>query len=170
MNRTVTDERALAGWILGTFHTSVLVLSLLLLLYPRGVLGEVLQGLSTATGLALFVALWLTTSYATRRALRGLDWFSDDPAEMAIFFGRALRWGAVNGVLFLAALGVVLLVNALLTVPVGTVLGGLSIGFFFGIFGTPVALVLGAVVGVTLGAIDIAALRVARQILRRSHG
>ena len=105
----------LVAWVLGTFHTTVFALALLLLLYPRGGFGATLQGLSTLSGLAIFVALWATTVFTTRRALSGLDWLDDDAAQMAIFFRRALRWGGVNGMLFLAELGVILLLNAALT-------------------------------------------------------
>jgi hypothetical protein len=165
MNREPNDS-GLVEWLLGSFHTTALAMALLLLLYPLGGLGDLLQGLSTATGLALFLALWLTTLYSTRRALRGLDWLSDDPIEMGLFFGRALRWGALNGVLFLLALGIVLLTSALLTTPLSSVFAGLGFVVFAGFFGAPVALVIGSVVGVTLGALDIAALRVARRVVR----
>jgi hypothetical protein len=158
----------LVDWVLGTFHTSVFGVALLLLLYPRGGFGATLQGLSTLSGLAIFVALWATTAFTTRRALSGLNWLDDDPAQMAIFFRRALRWGGVNGVLFLAALGVILLLNTVLTAGGAITTPALTIFAFIGAIGVVVSYAIGAVVGVTLGALDIAALRLARAVARRS--
>lgn len=158
----------LVEWMLGTFHTSVVGLALLLLLYPRGGFGATLQGLSTLTGLAIFVALWATTIFTTRRALSGLNWLEDDPAQMAIFFRRALRWGGVNGVLFLAALGVILLLNTVLTARGSITSPAVTVFAFIGAIGIVVSYAIGAVVGVTLGVLDIAALRVARAVTRRS--
>ena len=152
-------------WVLGTFHTSVFGLALLLLLYPRGRFGDTLAGLSTLSGLAIFLALWATTLFTTRRALAGLNWLDDDPAQMAVFFRRALRWGGVNGMLFLAALGAILLLSALATAP-GSITPALIFFVFIGAIGAIVSYVVGALIGVTLGAIDIAALRIARAVIR----
>lgn len=154
----------LLAWVLGTFHTTVFGLALLLLLYPRGGFGAALGNLSTLSGLAIFVALWATTLFTTRRALEGLNWLDDDPAEMAIFFRRALRWGGVNGMLFLAALGAILLLSALATAP-GSITPALIFFVFIAAIGLVVSYVVGALVGVTLGAVDIAALRIARAVI-----
>lgn len=156
----------LLWWVLGSFHTSVFGLALLLLLYPRGGFGATLGSLSTLSGLAIFVALWATTLFTTRRALAGLNWLADDPAQMAVFYRRALRWGGVNGLLFLVALGAILLLSALVTAPGSITRPALTfVGFIFWI-GLVVSYVVGAIVGVTLGALDIAALRVARAFIR----
>jgi hypothetical protein len=157
----------LVDWVLGTFHTTVVGLTLLLLLYPRGGFGATLSSLSTLSGLAIFIALWATTVFTTRRALLGLDWLDDDPAQMAIFFRRALRWGGVNGLLFLLALGAILLLNTLLTARGSITSPALTVFAFIGAIGVVVSYAIGAVVGVTLGALDIAALRVARALTRR---
>jgi hypothetical protein len=158
----------LLWWVLGTFHTSVFGLALLLLLYPRGGFGATLQGLSTLSGLAIFVALWATTLFTTRRALAGLDWLADDPAQMAVFYRRALRWGGLNGLLFLVALGAILLLSTLVTARGSVTRPALTfVGFVFWI-GLVVSYVVGAIVGVALGALDIAALRVARTFVRNA--
>ena len=154
----------LLAWVLGTFHTTVFGLALLLLLYPRGGFGAALGNLSTLSGLAIFVALWATTLFTTRRALEGLNWLDDDPAVMAIFFRRALRWGGVNGMLFLAALGAILLLSALATAP-GSITPALLFFVFIAAIGLVVSYVVGGLVGVTLGAVDIAALRIARAVI-----
>jgi hypothetical protein len=156
----------LLAWVLGTFHTTVFGLALLLLLYPRGGFGAALGNLSTLSGLAIFVALWATTLFTTRRALVGLNWLDDDPAQMAVFFRRTLRWGGVNGLLFLIALGAILLLSALVTAPGSITRPALTfVGFVFWI-GLVVSYVVGALVGVTLGALDIIGLRIARAVAR----
>jgi hypothetical protein len=156
----------LLEWVLGTFHTSVFGIVLLLVLYPRGSFGATLEGLSTLSGLAIFVALWASTLFTTRRALAGLNWLDDDPAQMAVFFRRALRWGGVNGMLFLAALGAILLLSALLTTPSLITTPALTFFVFIAAIGVVVSYAVGAIVGVTLGAVDIAALRLARALTR----
>ena len=83
---------------------------------------------------------------------------------MAIFFRRALRWGGVNGMLFLTALGAILLLSALATAP-GSITPALLFFVFIGAIGLLVSWVVGALVGVTLGALDIAGLRIARAIV-----
>jgi hypothetical protein len=155
----------LLPWVLGTFHTSVFGVALLLLLYPRGGFGATLGNLSTLSGLAIFLALWGTTLFTTRRALAGLNWLEDDPAQMAVFFRRALRWGGVNGMLFLAAFGAILLLTALATTP-DSIMPALIFFVFIAAVGLVVSYVVGAIVGVTLGALDIAALRIARAVIR----
>lgn len=154
----------LLAWVLGTFHTTMFGLALLLLLYPRGGFGAALGNLSTLSGLAIFVALWATTLFTTRRALEGLNWLDDDPAEMAVFFRQALRWGGVNGMLFLAALSAILLLSALATAP-SSITPALIFFVFIAAIGLVVSYVVGAIVGVTLGAVDIAALRIARAVI-----
>lgn len=159
----------LLWWVLGSFHTIVFGLALLLLLYPRGSFGATLGSLSTLSGLAIFLALWATTLFTTRRALAGLNWLDDDPAQMAVFFRRALRWGGVNGLLFFIALGAILLVSALLTAPGSITRPALTFGAFLFWIGVAVSYAVGAVVGVTLGALDIAALRIARVAIHSSR-
>ena len=165
MNEASRVSRLLE-WVLGTFHTSVFGIVLLLLLYPRGSFGATLEGLSTLSGLAIFVALWASTLFTTRRALAGLNWLDDDPAQMAVFFRRALRWGGVNGMLFLAALGAILLLSALVTTPGSITTPALTFFVFIAAIGVVVSYAVGAIVGVTLGAVDIAALRLARALTR----
>jgi hypothetical protein len=165
------DERAGAlplWWVLGTFHAVALIVALIWLAYPGGGLGNLLSSLSTISGIGLFLALWLIALFTTRRALRGLDWLSDDPVVMRGFFWRALRWGAVTGVLFLATLVAVLLVSAAMNATGGQaqLASVLYVALIYASLGTIFAAGIGGVIGVTLGALDIAALRVARALTR----
>jgi hypothetical protein len=150
------------GWILGTFHTAVVGLTLLFLAYPGGGLGVTLAGLSTITGLSLFVALWAITVFATERAIRGLDLAGGATTG---YHRRALRWGALNGAFFLWSLAALLALQQLVTAP-GTLQPQsvlLGAGFVGGI-GSAFALTIGAVIGLMLASIDLAGLALARRI------
>lgn len=155
------------SWALGTFNSAALALVLLLLLYPRGRFGDTLAGLSTLTGLALYVALWATTVYATHRALHGIDLLGDPRAGDA-FFGRALRWGGFTGVAFLLEAGLIQIVS--LALGGEPPLAALLFLIPFGVIGSLVAFVVGALVGVTLGAVDLAGVRLSRRFAERIAG
>lgn len=152
------------GWILGSFHTAVLGVALLVLVYRGGGLGQALGGLSTLTGLALFIALWTTTVFTTGRAFRGLDPLGAG-APTGVLYRRALRWGAANGVLFFASLLAILVANTLASAAPGVQVGAiLAIAAFEGILGALVAFAIGAITGLVLATVDLAALRMARAI------
>ncbi len=152
----------LVALALATFHASALVLALVLAIYLGGELGSFLAGLNTLAGFALFLLLWLTTAYATRSALAGRGWFKRSELDEA-FVLRGLRWGAVNGALFLAVLVVAGAVGtALATGNVGALLG---LGLLA--IATPFALVIGAVVGIFFATVDTALLALARRIADR---
>lgn len=154
------------GWVLGTFHTVAFGVVALLLIYPRGGLGATLANLNTLTGLALFLALWATTVVTTARAFAGLDPLAGD-TPTGLLYRRALRWGAVNGVLFLWSQATLLALTQLVTVPGSLGLPSLGLGALFVVgIGSPFALVIGAVLGVVLGALDLAALAIARALVR----
>jgi len=154
-------------WVLATFHTVALMLALVGLVYRGGGLASLLSSHGTIAGIVLFLALWAATLLTTRRALAGLDWLSDEPVVMGAFFWRALRWGAATGMLFLLALGAIQLGRAVVSPAPGVTFGPVLFStLVFGSFGLLFAAAIGGVIGVTLGALDIAALRVARAITR----
>jgi hypothetical protein len=151
----------LVTWSLATFHATVFVLAIVLLAYPGGGLGTALSGLNTFVGLGLFVALWATTYLTTARALRGLDVIGST-RDRGGYGRRAFRWGAANGMAFLAILGTVALATALTTTRPGQVPSGILLPF---LFIAPIALVVsagvGGIVGVLFGIIDLALFAVA---------
>src|SRR2546429_1486726 len=102
----------LLTWSLATFHTTVFVLVIVLFAYSGGGLGGALGGLNTFAGLGLFVALWATTYVTTSRALKGLDLIGS-ARDRGGYGRRAFRWGAANGMSFLAVLGSVAIVAAI---------------------------------------------------------
>lgn len=154
------------AWALGTFHTSVVGIAVVLLVYPGGGLGVALAGLSTMTGLALFVALWAATVFSTGRAIRGLRLIGDDRATTGAFYRGAFRWGAANGVLFVVVAVVILLVSSLVgAAPSVDVRVVLTIAAFQGVFGSLFGSGIGAVVGLVFASIDLVALAVARAVV-----
>jgi len=139
----------LVTWSLATFHATVFVLVIVLFGYSGGGLGAALSGLNTFVGLGLFVALWATTYLTTSRAVKGLDLVRSS-RDRSRYPRRALRWGAANGMSFLAILGVVAIVAAISNTRPGQVPSGI---LFPALFIAPIALVVSAGVGGTVGAL-----------------
>jgi len=127
----------LVTWSLATFHATVFVLAIVLFAYSRDALGAGLSGLNTFVGLGLFVALWATTYVTTSRALKGLDLIGS-ARDRGGYPRRTLRWGAANGMSFLAILGIVAVVTATANTQPGQVISGI---LFPALFIAPVALV-----------------------------
>ena len=151
----------LLTWSLATFHTTVFVLVIVLFAYSGGGLGGALGGLNTFAGLGLFVALWATTYVTTARALRGLDLIGS-ARDRGGYGRRAFRWGAANGMSFLAILGIVAIAVAISNTRPGQVASGILVP---ALFIAPIALVVsaavGGVVGVIFGIVDLGLFAVA---------
>jgi hypothetical protein len=126
----------------------VFVLVIVLFGYSGGGLGGALGGLNTFVGLGLFVAFWATTYFTTSRALRGLDLIGSGH-DRGRYPRRALRWGAANGMSFLAILGIVAVLTAIANTRPGQVTSGI---LFPALLTTPIALIVSAVVGGVIGA------------------
>jgi len=139
----------LVTWSLATFHATAFVLAIVLFAYSRNALGAGLSGLNTFVGLGLFVALWATTYVTTSRALKGLDLISS-ARDRGVYPRRTLRWGAANGMSFLAILGVVALVAAIANTRPEQVTSGILVP---ALFIAPIALVASAAVGGAVGAL-----------------
>lgn len=155
---------SLVAWALGTFHASVFVLVIVSAMYAGGGLGFLLQGLDTVLGLLLFVVLWATTLYTTRRALAGSAALFA-PQDRRGFARRALRWGGVNGVLFLAALVFVFVLRPALTMPGASPLGTIFLGVAaLAPIAFIVAFVAGAALGQVFAGIDLALVWLAKRI------
>ena len=138
----------LVTWALATFHATVFVLVIVLFAYSGGGLGAALSGLNTFVGLGLFGVLWATTYFATARALRGVDLIAS--AGRRGYAWRAFRWGAANGMSFLAVLGVVAVVAAIGNTQPGQVVSGILVP---ALFIAPIALIASAAVGGAVGAL-----------------
>jgi hypothetical protein len=141
----------LVVWVLATFHVTALTVVLVGALHLTGGLGDLLSGLDTAVGLAVYGVLWALTWWTNRRALAGA-WDGDgfSPRRGA---KRAVVWGGVTGVAFFSAAFCALFV--LFVVGGASPLAMLAIG----LVGALVASIVGGLVGVALGAVDLAVFR-----------
>lgn len=160
----MSNDRALAAWALATFHATFFVLVFVLLLYSRGGFGATLASLNTFVGLALFIALWGTTLVTTRRALRGIDPLAASVDGLRLS-SQAIRWGAANGLAFLALLAIPLIIGSIAaTPPGGNPFAVLGIALVASPFAASVAAVFGALSGLTLSALDQVLIGLARRI------
>jgi len=161
------DDNNLVAWALGTFHASILIVVAVLILHAAGGLGSLLSSLNTPTGLALFAALWATTTWSARRTLR--DAFEPD---LRVVMGapdliwRAIRDGALNGVVFLACLAIILAISAVATGNGGSILIFIYGAPFIAVIGTAIAAVIGALIGLCYLAIDLTLIAATRALLR----
>jgi len=145
----------LVTWALATFHATVFVLIIVVGAYSGGGLGTALGGLNTFVGLGLFVALWATTYATTSRALQGLDLIGS-ARDRSGYARRAFRWGAVNGMSFLAILGIVALIVAVINTRPGQVATGIFVPFLFiAPFALVVSAAVGGAVGLIFGTLDL---------------
>ncbi|WP_162224216.1 hypothetical protein [Halorussus salinus] len=155
----VADD-PLVVWALASFHTAALTALLVGALYLSGALGDLLGGLDTLVGLGLYLGLWATTWWTTRRAFAAIGAAGrDGPVSRSVLVGTGGKWAGVDGVLFLWLLvGVV--VASSVSVGSATVEGALYLLAFVGV-ATLLAFAVGAVVGLLFAALDLAAFRIA---------
>jgi hypothetical protein len=148
----------LVVWSLATFHTAFLLVLGVAALHLAGVVGDALAGLGTWAGIALYLVLWATTWWTTRRWLGALD---GDPfagrADVDGALWPAAIWGGVDGVLFFLVLLAVLGAQAFARAGVD-VLSFLAVA---AVVGGLLAFAVGSVAGLLLGSFDLLALRVA---------
>ncbi|MFC7155726.1 hypothetical protein ACFQPA_09665 [Halomarina halobia] len=149
-------ERApdpLLVWAFGTFHVAFLVAALVALLHVAAPLGDLLRGLDTVTGLALYLVLWATTWWTARAVLARAT--VGGGVDRLALLKQGLLWGGVNGVCFLLALVLVLLGPRLIAegefVALVLVAG----------IGVAVALVVGGLVGGLFALLDLLLFRLA---------
>jgi hypothetical protein len=162
-----THDERLSIFTLGTFHTAIFLITAVLVLHLTGVLVGLLTGLNTLAGLALFAALWATTTWSTGRAVppAPVTNFSVN-APIGRLLLRAVRAGALNGVLFLASAAVILALSAVLTGQGQSILVFIFGGLVFVTVGTLVAGTIGAIIGGLFAAIDLVLIGLARQLLK----
>lgn len=147
---------------LATFHTSLLVLLGVLLIYLVGDLGEALDGLNTIVGLLLFAYLWAINWITTAGALRSFSSLTKPPWWEVARGG--LLWGGATGaaviVILSTGVGVGSLVYGVVTADLDVVKGA-YVYPFLGAAGSGPAFIVGAAIGFAFAAIDYIPLRLA---------
>ncbi|WP_255196425.1 hypothetical protein [Halorarius litoreus] len=145
----------LRRWTFATFHTGLLVLLAVWLIHLSDALRDLLGGLDTLVGLALYAVLWGIVWLATGRAFDAAP-----PTESSTrrLLQRGAVYGALTGVGFLLVVLVGGFVAALL-------LGGqvLSV-LIFAFIGAVVAAIIGGVIGVGFALLDRSLLRLGARL------
>jgi len=147
------DMNLSLGIAMGTLNTCLFMLALVLSLYLSTDLGEVLDDLTPAIGLAVFGLLWAVTCFCTYKGWQEIDGGANS------YFGASAKWGAFNGVSFFLALLVVILIGGF-AVAVAEGNGNQAEGFIaFGVVGGGVGTVVsgfvGLVFGIAFGVVDL---------------
>lgn len=151
----------LMTWTFATFNTVTFVLAFMIPSYASGGLSDVLPALSTTVGVVIFLYLWALVGVATRFAFTRINLLTDSVRRILVW---ATATGAVVGMAFL----------------MGTVLGGGipsalqgSVDFttvtLVVAIGTPIAGVVGGVVGLLAGALDLVLLTAAERVRPKSR-
>jgi hypothetical protein len=96
-----TDKLGIFG--LATFNTLVLVMVGLGTVYWNGGVPSITRTTETGTRLGLFLYLWGTTWWTTKRAITGID-LSNGHRHTGTLLGRGFLWGGMNGCSFLVGL------------------------------------------------------------------
>ncbi|SFL25946.1 hypothetical protein SAMN04487950_3091 [Halogranum rubrum] len=161
-----TEPDSLLVWCLATFHTTLFVLVPLTLLHWAGALGDLLGGLSTTVGLALYGLLWATT-WATNRRLLVTTPFAW--TERWALSKASVKWGGVTGSCFFLELVAVVVGQAAVAGELGVPSAASVLPILFVLaLGTLVAFVVGALVGVGQVVLDLTALRVVEVVSARN--
>ena len=164
------DPRAPSASItvaLATFHSSMLVLVILGLLYLFGNLGKELDGLNTFAGLGLFAYLWVITWFTTAEALRRLGW--PELVRRHDIVAQSMLWGGVTGVATIVVavpFGMVAAVVYSVTTADSDVGGVVIFLPIIAAIASPFAFAVGAFIGLWVGLVDYVLLAVTNSVIR----
>ena len=152
-----TGELTLTGLTLATFDVTALVLAALVALHASGALADLLSGLNTVVGVAVFGYLWILVVLAVRWVLSAAPLGAAGLGTLAL---RGVAAGAVTGIAFLLGAFLVAVVPQLLTGPIEAVSLVLIVTI-----GAAVAAVVGALVGLVAALLNVAVYRAAGALL-----
>lgn len=152
---------------LSAFHTIALMVLLLAYTHRSNGLGSALGSLGTAAGVAIYLALWATTSWTTAGALRFFPIAEAENRSWFAFLRLAVIEGSVNGVAFLWALVLVVAIKTLAASPEAINLGDLAPFVFAVCVASIVAGLVGAVIGLVFGLVDRCLLSVGLAVARK---
>jgi hypothetical protein len=152
---------------LATFHTSLLVLVVLGLVYFDGGLGDALDDLNTVVGLGLFVDLWLITWMTTAEALRRIGWPS--LVRRADLLPQSMVWGGWTGVAtVVGAVPIAIIVAPIYALVSGDAdtVGVAVIAVPAAAIASPFAFAVGAFIGMLIGVTDYLLLSISDATIR----
>ena len=152
--------------VLASFHSSMLVLVAIALLYLLGDLGEALADLNSLVGLGLFAYLWTVTWVTSAGALRRLRWPVHPTAGATL--AASMLWGGLTGVGVLVA-PVLFATAAFVVVGVATLDAGVVAAALLvpvaGVIAALFAFAIGAWIGSIFGLLDYLLLLAARSVI-----
>ena len=153
---------------LSAFHTIGLMVLLLAIAHRSDGLGVALGGLGSGVGSALYLALWVTTSWTTAEALRLFPLADAESWSWFAFVKQAVIGGCINGVAFLWAMALVLAFKEI-AAGLGEIswIAGLGIVSYL-VLASLVAGLVGAVIGLVFGLIDRCLLGVGLALARNA--
>jgi hypothetical protein len=164
-------EEALFSFAIATFQTNPFLLILVLALFHRANLGELLGGLNAGVGLSLFGVLWVTNYYCTKKAVAPLRLSEGSGLSLGWLIGGGVIWGGMNGALFLAVPFALLLLYAagaaLVSADVAMAVIIVLYGAFAGSIAAGVAFAVGAFLGLAFGLLDGIVYLIARSLIVR---
>ncbi|MBV0903592.1 hypothetical protein [Haloarcula salina] len=159
---------SLSTWALATFDVGLFVLVAVLAGHASGALSDLLGGLNTLVGAAVFCVVWALFVLAV--------WWVDSRVELsASLWTLALHGfaaGAMAGVAFLLGLVAVLAVPALaegLALGTATLSAVAGVALFL-LVGVAVASLIGGAIGLLVGVLDGLCFRLADRVLAASAG
>jgi hypothetical protein len=148
--------RRLAAFALGTFHAIILVWLFVTLSLRNGSLGETLDNLDTAVGLALFAAIWMVVgaigAIAVVRLPRGTS------TDRIGIIQQGTLVGATGGAAVGRLIAVIVLLGAVDTAA------GVAIAMVFAVAAIAAAGIVGGALGWAFARTDLALLEVSRLI------
>ncbi|KAA9399963.1 hypothetical protein Har1130_02465 [Haloarcula sp. CBA1130] len=155
--RAGTRMPSLTTWTLATFDTALFVLLGVLAAHASGDLADLLAGLNTLVGVAVFCYLWALFVLAVRWVHSRVSLGDAPPQALAL---HGIVAGCATGIAFLLGLFAVALVPALQR-------GGIRLQsvLLVLLIGAGVAAVVGGVVGVLASLLDIAVYKLAGYLL-----
>lgn len=162
--RAVADGRlvSLETWTLTTFDLALFVLVPVTAGHFDGALSDLLQGLDTLVGVALFCFLWVLFLLAIRW-VRSQVTLTDSLGTLAL---HGFAAGAVAGMVFLSGLVAALAVSGL---DGGTSLAAVARLLPLFLIGIGVAAVVGGIIGLLLGFVDVVCYRLAGRVLDATY-
>jgi len=157
------DRLSLQTWALATFDVALFVLVTVLAGHASGALADLLGGLSTLVGAAVFCVLWALFVLA-------VGWVRSRVELSASLWTLALHGfaaGAMAGVAFLSGLVAVLAVRSIVGGLVSrtatlSAVGGVALILLLGV---AVASAVGGVIGLLVGVLDGLCVRLADRVL-----
>ena len=141
------DDWTLTAWALATVDVTLFVLLAVLIAHASGALGDLLGGLNTVLGVAVFAYLWVLVSLAVQWVLAEASLAEAQLRAPAL---RGVAAGAATGVAFLLGVVVVAVVPRVVT----TSLEPLSAALIT-TFGVVLAAPVGALLGLAFGLLDV---------------